>query len=187
MAEAAVAAVGSREVDAATLKRWLDSGEAVLLDVREPAEYAAAHIPQAVLRPSSKFDPAQVDLAGAQKIVVHCASGMRASGVCDTLRHCGCDNVYLFRSGVGGWREAGFETEGHGGREPLPLIRQVQLTVGVGILASLGLSFVSSWFLVLTACFGCGLILAGLTGSCPLADVMAKLPHNQHVGGSCSR
>ncbi|MGD1856795.1 MAG: rhodanese-like domain-containing protein [Leptolyngbyaceae cyanobacterium] len=38
-----------QEVDVITLKQWLENQEALLIDVREPAEYVAEHIPGARL------------------------------------------------------------------------------------------------------------------------------------------
>jgi Rhodanese-like domain len=42
-----------QDVEATTLKVWLERGEALLIDVREPPEYAAEHIPDARLLPLS--------------------------------------------------------------------------------------------------------------------------------------
>lgn len=172
---------GVREVDARTLKVWLDAGEALLVDVREPAEHAAERIPQAELRPSSTFDPAAIERDG-RKLVVHCASGMRAAGVCDKLLGCGCDDVYLFRGGVAEWRAAGFPVEETAGRAHLSVLRQTQLTVGVMVFLGTVLgAAVSPWFLLLPGMMGCGLMFAGLSGRCPLADVIARLPYNRGV------
>lgn len=177
-----------REVDAATLRAWLDTGEAMVIDVREPAEFQAAHLPGATLLPLSRFDPRQVTAIDGVKVVVHCKSGTRASQACEQLLECGCDNLYLFRPGIEGWREAGFEVEGHG-REPLSLQRQVQLCVGTFILAGMVLGLlVSPWFLALPAFCGVGMLVAGATGRCGLAMLLARLPYNQGGGAvkSCS-
>ena len=40
-----------KTVDCKTLKKWLENGEAVLVDVREPEEYAATKIEGATLIP----------------------------------------------------------------------------------------------------------------------------------------
>jgi rhodanese-related sulfurtransferase len=49
---------GLVEIDATTLNAWLEAGEAVLVDVREPAEHAGEHIAGAQLLPLSRFDAA---------------------------------------------------------------------------------------------------------------------------------
>ena len=62
----------------------------------------------------------------------------------------------------------------------LPLDRQVQLTVGILIVLGVVLSmFVSSKFLALPLFIGLGLTFAGLTGTCGLAMMLAKMPWNQ--------
>ena len=40
-----------KSIDADTAKKWLDADEALLVDVREPEEYAVCHIPGATLIP----------------------------------------------------------------------------------------------------------------------------------------
>ena len=49
-----------QDVEATTLKVWLERGEALLIDVREPSKYAPEHIRDAQLLPLSTFDPARV-------------------------------------------------------------------------------------------------------------------------------
>ena len=72
-----------RTVDAATANIWIKGGSAVLVDVREPAEYRAAHIPQARLIPLSEVDADKMPVA--KKIVVHCAKGGRGQTACQKL------------------------------------------------------------------------------------------------------
>ena len=68
-----------QDVEATTLKVWLERGEALLIDVREPPEYAAEHIPDARLLPLSTFDPARVPQEAGKKVVLHCVMGMRSA------------------------------------------------------------------------------------------------------------
>lgn len=186
MAQLAQVPVTLEEVDAATLKEWLDAGEALLVDVREPAEYVAAHIPAARLVPASKFDPEMLAAQSPGRLVLHCASGQRAWGACQKLLACGCGDVFLFRGGVAGWREAGYEVAGTG-KEPLSVLRQVQVTVGTMIVFGtvLGHTVAAGWLILPTFC-GLGLLMAGLTGHCPLATAIARMPHNQRGAETAS-
>ena len=59
------------------LKKGLSEGTIILLDVREPNEYAAGHIPGARLFPLSAFDPAKLPREEGKKIVFSCRSGQR--------------------------------------------------------------------------------------------------------------
>lgn len=67
-----------------------------------------------------------------------------------------------------------------GDRNTLPLDRQVQLIVGIMLLATLMLAvLVNPAFVWLAAIPGIGLTFAGLTGSCGLAGILARMPWNQ--------
>ena len=55
------------DLDRETVKRGLADGSLVLVDVREPHEFAAGHIPGSVSLPLSMFDPAQ--LPDGQRVV----------------------------------------------------------------------------------------------------------------------
>jgi rhodanese-related sulfurtransferase len=59
------------------LKKGLADGSIALIDVREPNEYAAGHIPGALTMPLSRFDPAQLPRDPAKRIVFNCRSGKR--------------------------------------------------------------------------------------------------------------
>lgn len=170
-----------RTVDAATLKQWLDRGEAVLVDVREPAEFASEHIAGATLLPLASVAPEALPATGDRKLVICCRSGKRGGMACERLA--GSD-VYNLSGGVQAWMEAGLPVE-LGTRTLLPLDRQVQLTIGTVVLASTLLGyFVHPGFLLLSAFFGAGLCFAGLTGFCGLALLMAKAPWNRGSGSA---
>lgn len=172
-------------VDAATLKRWMDNGEAIVVDVREPAEHAAESIAGATLLPLSGVSKSSLPPVGGKKLVIHCRSGKRGGNACEKLL--GEDpnlDIYNLEGGISAWSQAGYAVQ-TSGRFFLPLDRQVQLTIGLGVLiGSLLAYYVSPLFFLLTGFFGAGLTFAGLTGFCGLAMVMAKMPWNQMPGTS---
>lgn len=99
-----------QELDAQTTKSLVDRGEAVLIDVREPAEQARERIPGVPLVPMSAFDVERIkSLAGAKKIVLHCASGIRSARAAEALHAAGVTNVAHLKGGLPTWRAAGFE------------------------------------------------------------------------------
>ena len=65
------------DLDRETVKRGLADGSIVLVDVREPHEFAAGHIPGSVSHPLSAFDPETLRELGG-RIVFSCASGVRS-------------------------------------------------------------------------------------------------------------
>lgn len=69
---------GVLEVDFDEVTRGISDGSMLLVDVREPHEYAAGHIPGAVLFPLSTFDPQRLPQpAPGQQIVFSCRTGGR--------------------------------------------------------------------------------------------------------------
>jgi len=101
-----------RELDAATTKRLVDNGEAVLIDVREPAEQARERIPGVPLVPISAFDIERVrTLAAGKTVILHCASGIRSARAAEALHGAGVTDVAHLTGGIQTWRAAGFKIE----------------------------------------------------------------------------
>ncbi|MEI7669829.1 MAG: rhodanese-like domain-containing protein [Pseudomonadota bacterium] len=168
-----------KTIDANTLKKWLDNKEAVLIDVREPAEYNAENIPHSKLLPLGKISKALLPGLGSKKLIIHCRKGGRGGTACEKLLAEDPEiEIYNLEGGIEAWIKAGFPIN-ISGKFFLPLDRQVQLTIGLGVLiGSLLAYFVNPLFFLLTGFFGAGLTFAGLTGFCGLAMVMAKMPWN---------
>jgi rhodanese-related sulfurtransferase len=178
-----------RSVDAHTLKQWLDNGEAVLVDVREPAEHEAENIPGAKLIPLAKVTSQSLPEFTGKKLVVHCRSGRRSGSACEKLLAEAPNlEIYNLEGGIGAWSQAGFDVKSSG-KFFLPLDRQVQLTIGLALLlfSSLGIYFGVPFFFWLTGFFGLGLTFAGLSGTCGLALLMAKAPWNRGSSSCLSR
>lgn len=174
-----------KTVDAATLKRWMESGEAVVVDVREPAEHAAEKIAGATLVPLATVCRQSLPETGGKKLVVHCRSGKRSASACEKLlREDPGLEIYNLEGGISSWSAAGNNVAASG-KFFLPLDRQVQLTIGVCVLTGSALAYyVNPLFVLLTGFFGAGLTFAGLTGTCGLALLMARMPWNQKTAGS---
>ncbi len=102
-------------VSPALIKEWYDAGEAVIVDVREPDEWGAEHIPGAHLVPLSAFDPAKViGLAEAgKKLVFHCRSGARCGMAAQVMLANGfTGEINRMEGGISfGWRQVGGPVE----------------------------------------------------------------------------
>lgn len=177
------------QVDAKTLREWLGSGEAVVVDVREPVEHASECIEGAVLLPLSQVSKQTLPDVKGKKLVIHCRSGGRSGSACQKLlAEDPTLEIYNLEGGIAAWIQSGLAVKCSAGKKILPLDRQVQLTVGLSVLVGSLLGyFVNPAFFLLTAFFGAGLTFAGLTGVCGLAMVLAKMPWNQQcaVKTSC--
>lgn len=169
-----------KSIDATTLRAWLDAGEAVLVDVREPGEHGAQRIPGAFHLPLARVCTLELPDTARKRLVMHCKAGKRGAAACEKLLAEDPNlELYNLEGGLDAWAQAGYEVKASG-KFFLPLDRQVQLTIGTGVLAGVILGYaVHPGFLLLAALFGAGLMNAALTGWCGLALVMAKMPWNQ--------
>ena len=90
---------------------WLQAGEAVLIDVREPDEFAAARIEGAIPAPLSQMPAAweALNLPVDKKIIVQCLKGGRSHQVCAFVGPTGPDRQPLFNltGGIQAWNAAG--------------------------------------------------------------------------------
>jgi rhodanese-related sulfurtransferase len=179
------------EVAPAQVQQWLRSGEAVLIDVREPDEHAREKIAGSRLLPLSRFDPGQA--AGmakpGQTIVLHCRSGRRSSDACRmavSLAESGAI-VLNMTGGIEAWKKDALPVEVNTRVSGVSVMRQVQLVIGVGVLAGAALAwFVDPRFVAITAFFGAGLTFAGATGTCTLATAIGWMPWNRAATGGKS-
>ena len=168
-----------QEINAVTLKKWLDNQEALLIDVREPGEFAAEHIPQAKLMPLSRFDPTNITQDSNQKIVLQCQSGNRSAKAAQKMFEFGFREVFHLQGGLPTWKAAGYPTQVNR-NAPISMFRQVQIVAGsLVFLGTILGAFVSPWFLILSGFVGGGLVFAGITNTCAMAMLLAKLPYNQ--------
>jgi rhodanese-related sulfurtransferase len=158
-----------------------------LLDVRTSAEHAAIHVSGTRLLPLDKLDAAAFLMTRGRSDVplyVLCQSGSRAAKAIEKFRQAGFAGCVQVEGGIEAWVEAGLPVE-RGAGKVLPLMRQVQIAVGILSIAGAALALgVNVWFAIIPLVTGCGLLFAGLTGTCGLALLLARMPWNRQ--GDCS-
>lgn len=172
-------------IQPAELKSLLPSG-CRLIDVREPVEHAEEHIVGARLIPLGKLEERAGEIDRSTPVVVMCRSGKRGAEAMEKLQAMGIADVRNLEGGILAWKGAGHPVgKSRGGA--MPLMQQVQLTIGLGVLtgAILALTVHPNW-VFLCAFFGAGLTMAGSTGWCGLAILMSKMPWNRVAGQTCS-
>lgn len=94
------------EFEPQELKTLLDAGRILLIDVREPGEYAAERIPGALLYPLSTFDPSLLPPDGPRQVVFHCALGGRSLTAARKRMALGQPAAHL-AGGIAQWKAAG--------------------------------------------------------------------------------
>ncbi|KUO12895.1 rhodanese-like domain-containing protein [Streptomyces sp. DSM 15324] len=153
-----------------------------VVDVRTPGEYASGHLPGAHNVPLDRLGEASAALteaAGRRPLLLVCASGARSARGGARLADLGVPAATL-EGGTGAWAAAGHPLERRAGaRTPWPMDRQVRLAAGslvvAGFLAGLALP-PAHW---LSGLIGAGLVFSGATGTCGMAMLLARLPHNR--------
>ena len=169
-----------KNIDAVTLRKWLASGEAKLIDVREISEHKSQRISGSTLIPLAEITKEKLPDIKNTKLVIHCQGGKRSLNACEKLlaENIGCE-IYNLEGGINSWCAQGCDVISTK-KFFLPLDRQTQLAIGSVVLASSMLGyFFNINFLFISGFFGAGLIFAGLTGNCTLAKIIAKMPWNK--------
>ena len=117
-------------IDAPTLKTWLEDRAVVLVDVREPGEYANEHIPGAQSIPLARLERSALNLESNQRLVLYCQSGKRSAQGAQKLAAAGVTDIHELGQGILAWKNAGYGVIKEAGA-PISLFRQVQIAAGV--------------------------------------------------------
>ena len=157
----------------------------VLVDVREADEYAREHIPGARHHALSRIDVESPVRPGDDVLVFHCRSGTRTLGNAPRLNAAAPDcQVFILEGGIDAWKKAGFPVN-LDRRQPIDLMRQVQIAAGSLVLVGAILGFlVTPIFYAIPAFVGIGLLFAGLSGFCGMARLLAMMPWNKRALGA---
>jgi rhodanese-related sulfurtransferase len=154
-----------------------------LIDVRTPAEYRAIRAAGAELHELSTLSEAYIDhtllAKGAEKpLLILCKSGKRATQAAKLIEGRTTAPVLVVEGGTDLWNEQKLPVEK--GTAVMSLERQVRITAGsmvfIGTLAGY---FFNQTFLVLPAFVGAGLVFAGITDTCAMGMLLAKMPWNR--------
>jgi rhodanese-related sulfurtransferase len=168
-------------IDPARAKELLDKG-AVLVDIREPDEFARERVPGAQNRPMGGLTAIRAN--GAPAVIFHCKSGMRTQANASRLAGAADCQAYLLEGGLEAWKKAGLPVAADRG-QPLEIMRQVQITAGALVLLGVVLgTWVAPGFYGLSVFVGAGLMFAGISGWCGMAKLLAVMPWNRRASRS---
>ena len=150
-----------------------------LLDVRTPGEFDNAHISGAYNVPLDQLhEHADEVRAATGDVVLICQSGQRAQRAETVLRSAGMGNVHVLDGGMKAWLANGLPVNRI--RVRMSLERQVRITAGaLAAAGAIGALSLNPWLAIVPAVIGSGLVFSGVTDTCAMAMVLAKLPYNR--------
>ncbi len=96
-----------RDLSPADVFARLKTNEIILIDVREPAEFANERIHGALLHPLSTFEPKAIPDGGTRRVVFQCGSGKRSRTALDALMTATGAEASHMAGGIGAWKAAG--------------------------------------------------------------------------------
>jgi rhodanese-related sulfurtransferase len=159
----------------------VQSGTSVeLIDVRTPVEYREVHVSFARNVPLDQLDATQLasGRSGSEPLYVICRSGSRGKQACEKFLAAGHTNVVNVEGGTLAWDQAGLPVVR--GEKTISLERQVRIAAGLLVLIGSVLgAFVSPYWIGLSAFVGAGLTFAGITDTCGMGMILARMPWNQ--------
>ncbi len=153
-----------------------------IIDVRTPVEFREVHLDVARNVPLDQLDPSAVmenrNGSQDQPLYVICRSGSRGQKACDRLHQAGFSNVINIEGGTLACDQAGLPVVR--GKTAISLERQVRIVAGFLVLLGAVLGWqVDRAFIGLSAFVGAGLMFAGITDTCGMGMMLAKMPWNR--------
>ena len=169
----------ARMVDVRELSGNMD--DYLLVDVRMGGEFADVHVDGAVYMPLDRLESLVSELkdrAAGKKIALMCMGGKRAFIAYEKLAGQDIDNCFVVEGGIKAWQQANLAVIKGAGT--ISLERQVRIAAGALVLTGVVLgAFVHQGFLILSGFVGAGLIFAGVTDTCGMAMLLARMPWNR--------
>lgn len=171
------------DVDVRQLRAEIERG-ALLVDVRTFAEYSANRIEGARLIPLDQIEQRSAEIDRKTPVYLICRTGRRSAEAQHRLLALGFENVFNIAGGMTAWVEEGYPIV-HDAGVPWSIERQTRVVAGTLVIVGAILGYFVAvplvWF---SAVIGAGLVIAGVTDSCAMGDLLAKLPWNRAV--ACS-
>jgi rhodanese-related sulfurtransferase len=158
------------------------NGRLDLIDVRTPVEFREVHVEAARNMPLDQLDPAALmeSRHGSKEEPVYliCRSGSRGRQACEKFLAAGITNVINVEGGTLACVESGLLVVR--GKKTISLERQVRIAAGLLVLLGALLGWlVHPIFVGLSVFVGAGLVLAGVTDTCGMGMLLARMPWNQ--------
>ena len=156
----------------------VENEKAVLIDVREPEEFIALHIPGAIFAPLSVLPLLPMEEDRDRPAIFFCNSGNRTKEATTVLASRGYTATYYLDGGIQAWKTANLPVR-EAKSTVLPIMRQVQVIAGGIVVASIVISGIAPAFSLVALLVGAGLVFSGWTGNCLMARFLLQMPWNR--------
>ncbi|MCH5377219.1 MAG: rhodanese-like domain-containing protein [Planctomycetes bacterium] len=171
-----------QNITAKELQQKREEGETIdLIDVRTPIEFREIHVDYACNEPLDRLNPVAImERHGDQSkpLYVMCRTGNRAKQAIEKFHQAGYENVINVEGGVQQWDADQLPVIR--GKKAISLERQVRIAAGSLVFTGAMLGyFVNPLWIFLSAFVGAGLVFAGVTDTCGMGMMLAKMPWNQ--------
>ena len=159
-----------------------NQGAIDVIDVRTPVEFREVHCTHARNVPLDSLNPKAVMEARGDSsdkpLYVICRSGGRSTKACEAFVNAGYTNIVNVEGGTSAWDGAGLPV--NRGKKAVSLERQVRIAAGFLVFTGTVLGhFIHEYFYGVPAFVGAGLMFAGITDTCAMGMLIAKMPWNQ--------
>ncbi len=163
---------------------------AEIIDVRTPVEYREVHADPARNIPLDTLDAPGISArrngSAEGSLFVICRNGDRGRQACEKLIAAGCRNVVNVDGGTMAWDKAGLPVVR--GKKAVSLERQVRIVAGSLVVLGVLLGWlVHPYCIGLSAFVGAGLVFAGVTDTCGMGMLLARMPWNKVGGPTCTK
>ena len=167
-----------QNITATEFARLQTAGTIHLIDVRTPPEFGALHAKGAVNIPLDRLEPSALAHCNGDPVYLICKSGIRAKKAADKLAESGFSNTWLIEGGTDAWHKAGQPVQK--GKKALGLDQQVRIVAGSMALTGAAIVLAGHTVgLALVGMMGVGMVYAGITDTCGMATLLARMPWNQ--------
>lgn len=178
-----------KTIDVKQLCDQQQNGGIELIDVRTPVEFREVHAEGAKNVPLDSLNAQQIATArngeSCKPLYVICKSGARGAKATQKLMDAGVEDVVNVEGGTMAWEQAGLPVKR--GKKSISLERQVRIAAGsLALLGAILAATVHPYFIGLSGFVGAGLLFAGITDTCAMGMMLAKMPWNQCGDGSGS-
>ncbi|AWP35283.1 rhodanese family protein [Pantoea vagans] len=161
-------------------KKLIEQG-ALLLDIRDTSEYLREHISGARSFTLTDIQAGKkIETQEGRPVIFYCLSGGRTAQNSNVLiAAAGPVPALILAGGINAWKSARLPVI-EDKKQPLPVMRQVQIAAGILILTGVVLGYsIDSRLFLLSGFIGAGLLFAGVSGVCGMANFLLKMPWNR--------